>query len=67
MNDHPHHGSGAVAIFSFLGMVALEGVSVAKIVTAFVIAIATGAGYRLGTWLVSPIVERLRKPKEKQQ
>lgn len=52
MHANDNEAAGAVGVLAGLADLVLEavsGVSMAKVVTAFVIAVATGLGYKLGS------------------
>lgn len=48
-----NHQAAAVAAFSGLATLILDGIAWSKLFAAFAVAIATGAGYRLGTLFIS--------------
>lgn len=55
--DLEHHQAGVVAMLAGLYSLAVDG---GKVLTAFFVAVATGAGYRLGVWIFQTAQERLR-------
>ncbi|MDE2107243.1 MAG: hypothetical protein KGL39_59145 [Patescibacteria group bacterium] len=58
--DHSQDFHNAASVGLFAGFLSLlNDASPAKLATAFLIALATGAGYKLGTWLIVTLLHKL--------
>lgn len=57
----------AVSLLSGLTTLVFEGLSIEKVVAAFGIAIATGAGYKLGSICVVKLIQKFNEAKKKDE